>query len=157
FPRILSGDYSYAAEPIPEHLLGARSLAGAMLLSVLPVLGAAAYVLALLDEKRGEIEKACIAVVAAIALVWIPVAYFPHSNIPIVLPTVRAERFWYLSAAGVALLLGPILTALVRRPMILGVKNLGAVLVTVFLVFQGTRARMHALDYADDLVFWRAT
>ena len=38
-------------------------------------------------------------------MVWIIVSYFPVSNIPVVLPTVRAERFWYFPALGSSVLL----------------------------------------------------
>src|SRR4029078_3798576 len=41
----------------------------------------------------------------AVALVLIVVSYFPHSNIPVVLPTVRAERFLYFPAIGSSLLI----------------------------------------------------
>jgi hypothetical protein len=36
-------------------------------------------------------------------------------------------------------------------------RRLGTGLVVVFLTFQCVKARLHALDYTDDLVFWRAT
>ena len=39
----------------------------------------------------------------AAGAVWLVVSYFPHSNIPILLPTVRAERFWYFPAIGSSL------------------------------------------------------
>jgi hypothetical protein len=41
----------------------------------------------------------------AAGAVWLVVSYFPHSNIPILLPTVRAERFWYFPVIGTSLLL----------------------------------------------------
>jgi hypothetical protein len=156
-PTILSGDYSFAAEPIPARLVSFRSVVGAVLLVAPPLGGVAAYVAALVAEERDRIDRMRLYALLAIALVWVPVAYFPHSNIPIVLPTVRAERFWYLPVAGLALLVGPALAWLSRRPRILGLSHAGPALVAVFLLFQATRARMHALDYADDLVFWRAT
>ncbi|HEY3594084.1 MAG TPA: tetratricopeptide repeat protein, partial [Polyangiaceae bacterium] len=36
----------------------------------------------------------------ALSLIWAVISYFPHSNIPVLLPTVRAERFWYFPAMG---------------------------------------------------------
>ena len=40
------------------------------------------------------------AILVAIGLAWVVVSYLPHSNIPVLLPTVRAERFWYFPAIG---------------------------------------------------------
>jgi tetratricopeptide (TPR) repeat protein len=91
-----------------------------------------------------------------LGLLWVPVAYFPHSNIPTLLPTVRAERFWVIPAMGAAFVLGALLYRIVRmqpgrwRSMLLSVAGLG-------LAFQAVQARRHAIDYTDDLSFWRAT
>ncbi|HEX4340407.1 MAG TPA: tetratricopeptide repeat protein [Polyangiaceae bacterium] len=155
-PTVLSGDYSFAAEPIPARLVSLRSVLGGAFLLVPPLIALVLF-FRVLVSKEPESARTRIETLVAIGLLWMPVAYFPHSNIPIVLPTVRAERFWYLPAAGLAMLLGPVLARLVRRPQLFGVRNLGLAVVTLFLVFQAVRARMHALDYADDLVFWRAT
>jgi len=82
------------------------------------------------------------------------VAYFPHSNIPVLLPTVRAERFWYLPAVGSAFVFAvtfaKLLTVASRRRAVI-------LVVVAFFGFQAVRARMHALDYTDDYSFWRAT
>lgn len=51
---------------------------------------------------------------AAVGLTWIVVSFFPHSNIPVVLPTVRAERFWYFPALGSSLVLAVLFTWLHR-------------------------------------------
>jgi hypothetical protein len=155
FPWTLSGDYSFAAEPIPVRLFSPEAVAGAILLVVPPMAGVAVWISALVQEGRGKLTRGRI--VAAIALVWVPVAYFPHSNIPVTLPTVRAERFWYLPAVGMALALGLVLAALVRKRRLFGIAQMGPALVALFLGFQGARARFHALDYTDDLVFWRST
>jgi protein O-mannosyl-transferase len=88
----------------------------------------------------------------AIGLVWLPVAYFPHSNIPVLLPTIRAERFWYLPAFGSACMLAVLFTRLIRRRY-----KWGPLAIGVFLGFQALAARWHAFDYTDDLIFWRAT
>jgi hypothetical protein len=155
-PVVLSGDYSFAAEPIPAHLVSVRSVLGASLLFVPPL---AALVLAgkAVVSREPQSARTRMWTLLAIGLLWVPVAYFPHSNIPIILPTVRAERFWYLPAAGLSMLVGPALARLARTPRIFGVRHLGVGITALFLVFQAVRARMHALDYADDLVFWRAT
>ncbi|MBM4363967.1 MAG: tetratricopeptide repeat protein, partial [Deltaproteobacteria bacterium] len=146
-PVTLSGDYSFAAEPIPAHALSPRSVAGGLSMVGLPLLGMGA---ALAARRAGPAVT-----LLSIGLVWVPVAYFPHSNLPALLPTVRADRFWYLPAVGAALALGPLLAAglgvagRARRP--------ACVLVATFLLFQAGSARWHALDYRDDLSFWRAT
>jgi hypothetical protein len=44
-------------------------------------------------------------ILLGVGMTWVVVSYFPHSNIPIVLPTVRAERFWYFPAIGSTLVL----------------------------------------------------
>ena len=155
-PTVLSGDYSFAAEPIPPRLVSLRSVLGGIFLFA-PPLAAVALFVKTLTAREADSARARTCTLLAIGLLWVPVAYFPHSNIPIVLPTVRAERFWYLPAAGLSLLLGPVLARLSRAPRLLGVRHLGPALAALFLVFQATRARVHALDYADDLVFWRAT
>lgn len=94
--------------------------------------------------------------ILALAATWVVVSYFPHSNIPVVLPTVRAERFWYFPAIGTSLVVGLALARIVRfRPPsapLAGVAVAGA-----FLAFQAGRAYAHSMDYRDDLVFWRAT
>ena len=95
----------------------------------------------------------------ALGLVWMVVSYFPHSNIPVVLPTVRAERFWYFPAFGSSLVLAVVLAYLAERlrdRVVLGVPIAGFV-VAVFLCFQSMQAYRHAMDYRDDLTFWRAT
>jgi hypothetical protein len=157
FPTVLSGDYSFSAEPIPDRLVSVRSVLGAVLLLLPPVAGVVLFVAAAMPGRHPSTSRTRLLALLAIALVWVPVAYFPHSNIPIVLPTVRAERFWYLPAAGLALLVGAALSALSRMPRLLGSPYGGTAVVALFMLFQAGRARMHALDYADDLVFWRAT
>lgn len=101
----------------------------------------------------------------AFTLVWVPVAYFPHSNIPVLLPTVRAERFWYLPVIGLAPLYAWALLHISRWKVFQGASDrkqqlgrwAGVSLVAAFFIFQLQSARMHALDYTNDLVFWRAT
>lgn len=162
FPWQLSGDYSFPQEPIPERLLSFESVAGGLLMVLPPVLALLAWGRSLLVERgtsqrlgTGGSRQALLAV-AALALLWVPVTYFPHSNIPIVLPTVRAERFWYLPVIATSMVLGIALAAAgvaTRRWS----RRIGAALLCCFLGFQGLRARMHALDYRNDLAFWQAT
>jgi hypothetical protein len=90
----------------------------------------------------------------AVGLLWVPIAYFPHSNIPVLLPTVRAERFWYLPVVGTSLVIGTAFAlARVREEW----RRAVVVLAVCFFGFQAVKARWHALDYTSDLTFWRAT
>jgi hypothetical protein len=173
FPLPLSGDYSAPQEPIPERLVFPESVVGAAAL-VLPLL--AAPIVAIVSwwragrpldpdpasPYRGALSNTPyrpidLAPVAALALVWVVVSYFPVSNIPVVLPTVRAERFWYFPAIGTATALAIGFTklfALARRVRALPV---AVTLCAAFLALQSFAARWHAMDYTNDLVFWDAT
>jgi hypothetical protein len=151
-PWRLSGDYSFAAEPVPSRLVFFESVAGAVALVLLPCVGAGLWLRAeLLRRRRGIVFGAV--TLLAVGLVWFPVAYFPHSNIVVVLPTVRAERFWYVPAFGTALCLAVVFDALLASRM----RTAAIGVVTAFFGFQSVQARLHALDYTDDLRFWRAT
>jgi tetratricopeptide (TPR) repeat protein len=162
FPLRLSGDYSFAAEPVPKRLIFPESVIGGVWLVVAPLVGIALFVGSLVREawerKRGTFADApslrfvtqCL---LAVALLWIPVAYFPHSNIPVLLPTVRAERFWYLPAVGASFVLAPAISWLLGRFR----SRYVLYAVVAWFSFQAVRARLHALDYTDDLAFWRAT
>jgi hypothetical protein len=161
-PWRLSGDYSFPSEPAPTRAVTPASVIGGLLL-VLPVLLAVPIWLKALWRERNErlrgtfatAPSVCFAHTAlvAVGLLWVPLAYFPHSNIPILLPTVRAERFWYLPAVGFAIMLGPACVWLLRRfPY-----RATAIALACWLGFQAMQARLHAFDYTDDLVFWRAT
>ena len=95
-------------------------------------------------------------IVAAVGFVWVVVSYFPHSNIPAVLPTVRAERFWYFPAIGSSLVLAVFLSGLDasmkrRDPRVV------PFLIAVFFLFQGVMAYRHATNYRSDVDFWEAT
>src|SRR4029077_11139928 len=93
----------------------------------------------------------------AFALVWIVVSYVPVSNIPVVLPTVRAERFWYFPAIASAMLLGIAFAKLIRTSRRRGWLPAGVAALAVFAGFQCFAARRHAFDYTNDLTFWDAT
>ncbi len=157
FPWDLSGDYSYRQEPIPPRLLFPGSVLGGLAFVVLPLLGLGAWVTALLRERAARREPLRAppraALLLALGALWLPVAYFPHSNLAVLLPTVRAERFWYLPAVGAALLLAVLFDRVLRVRR----RSLALRLVLAFFAVQALRARAHAFDYTDDLTFWDST
>jgi hypothetical protein len=153
FPRVLSGDYSAPQEPIPDHLVFPESVIGGLAM-VLPLLAAPVLAVRSTMRARKGFPRSVAMPIVAFALVWIVVSYFPVSNIPVVLPTVRAERFWYFPAIGTSMLIA----LAVRRA--LAVRPLLPLTVAVFLLFFGFQcfaARRHAFDYTNDLAFWDAT
>jgi hypothetical protein len=161
FPWRLSGDYSFPQEPAPARLVFPESVLGALGLVVMPLVGVGSWVAGMVKERRarraGRERPAADAwpwLLVAVGLVWIPVSYFPHSNIPVLLPTVRAERFWYLPVIGTALVLG---TLFARALAAKRFRSAAVLAITVFFGFQAAKARLHALDYSNDLLFWRAT
>jgi hypothetical protein len=174
-PRRLSGDYSAPQEPIPSHLVFPESVLGALCVVVPVVLGLVLAVLAARAWRRGhpvdvasvmaapwmEDEPVDLRPVIAICLLWIVVSYFPVSNVPVLLPTVRAERFWYFPAIATSLGLAMAFMALFARTKRAGMPDYAyRSAVGLFLVFIGVQAfaaRRHANDYHDDLAFWDAT
>lgn len=102
-------------------------------------------------------------VLVAIGLVWMVVSYFPHSNIPVILPTVRAERFWYFPAIGTSMVIAAAFAWAHERVKALTEPSRGDLLYAVpavFILFFGVQcvqAYRHAADYRNDLVFWEAT
>ena len=171
FPWTLSGDYSAPQEPIPDRLVFPESVIGGLAATV-PVLACAIlWIVSRVRARRRERDplydplQALLSRVAgwdlvpfaAFATLWIIVSYFPVSNIPVVLPTVRAERFWYFPAIGSAILLGMGSAALLRSTR--GTRMFAVVAGALLLLvgFQCFAARRHALDYTNDLVFWNAT
>ena len=97
---------------------------------------------------------------AAVGLTWMVVSYFPHSNIPVLLPTVRAERFWYFPVIGTSMMLAVFMIGVHRFALRRWADRGGlwaSVFIVAFMMFQATQARIHALDYRDDLTFWEAT
>lgn len=163
-PYTLSGDYSAPQEPVPARPIFVQSVLGALALVGPPFAALVLWVHSMLREKR--LREAAfagaarpLAPVVAVALMWIVVSYFPVSNIPIVLPTVRAERFWYFPAIGTSLLFAMVVARLFDRARRRGTKALWSAygVVAAFFLFQGVAARRHANDYTNDLVFWDAT
>jgi hypothetical protein len=94
--------------------------------------------------------------VVAVGLMWLTISYFPHSNIPALLPTVRAERFWYFPAIGSSMVLAAFFAWLYRRTrsVLDGAPAVG--LAALFFTFQGGKAYEHSTHYRDDLTFWTA-
>ncbi|HEY5959223.1 MAG TPA: tetratricopeptide repeat protein [Polyangiaceae bacterium] len=105
---------------------------------------------------RSEARVLVVPRLVLLGLLWVPVAYFPHSNIPTLLPTVRAERFWVIPAIGATLVLGALVNRWTTFQSGLSRKfTIG--IVAVWFGIQMAQARLHAFDYTDDLSFWRAT
>lgn len=109
-------------------------------------------------KRRATASTAWQLPLAAAATVWVVVSYFPHSNMMVLLPTVRAERLWYFPVLGTTMLvtLGLVASydALKRRPR----WTRWAFLVPLlFLGFQGGRAYYQSTAYRDDLEFWYRT
>jgi protein O-mannosyl-transferase len=160
FPWTLSGDYSYRAEPVPERRVFFGSVMGALLAAGPLLAGSATLLVSVLGGIRARAaslmeRRVLLAPLALLAtgLLWFPVAYFPHSNIAVLLPTVRAERFWYLPVVGTSLVLSLVAARLLRGRR----RQVGALVIGAFFGVQAFQARSHALDYMDDLSFWDAT
>ncbi|HKQ69886.1 MAG TPA: tetratricopeptide repeat protein [Polyangiaceae bacterium] len=180
FPMRLSGDYSFPQEPVPERVFFFESVLGGLSMALPLVAAVVLWVRSLSlryraapprlvvdrpvsqrppgddDETTSNLAGARHALMA-LALVWIVVSYFPHSNIPVLLPTVRAERFLYFPALGSSVLLACYFAAFHRNSAGSATRKIGAVLFAAFFGFQCVKARLHALDYTDDLAFWSAT
>jgi hypothetical protein len=175
FPRTLSGDYSAPQEPIPDRLVFPESVLGAAAM-VLPLV--AAPVIGLVSWLRTRRQRApmpaqgpfrsatesvpavarvMLGPLIAFAMVWIVVSYFPVSNIPVKLPTVRAERFWYFPAIGSSILLALAFRWLFATAARLKAMPGAIALLVLFAGFQCFAARWHAFDYKNDLAFWDAT
>ena len=162
FPYPLSGDYSAPQEPIPDGVFFPESIVGGLLM-VLPFplavwLGVRAYRAWKRAREQGTTGRIDTWPIVGAACLWICVSYFPVSNIPALLPTVRAERFWYFPAIGSSLLLALAFSAVLDRlkPGALA-RTLFVWLILSFFLIQGICARRHANDYTDDLAFWDAT
>jgi hypothetical protein len=149
YPRSLSGDYSSPQEPIPDRIVFPESVVGGLAM-VGPLV--ACPVLAWMAWKRGRPELA----VVGFCLAWIVVSYVPVSNIPVVLPTVRAERFWYFPAIGSAILLALVFAGAIRSA-VGRTREVAVAAVAAFFAVQCAAARVHAFDYKNDLAFWDAT
>jgi tetratricopeptide (TPR) repeat protein len=161
FPVSLSGDYSFPEEPVPDKLVFPESVLGGIALLLSPIAGAILLVVSWVRERRERLSGTFASApssrhtayaLLALGLVWIPIAYFPHSNIPVLLPTVRAERFWYLPCVGAALMFGVVFDRLLASG-----RRFASYAVIGWFAWQAGMARWHAIDYTDDLIFWNAT
>jgi hypothetical protein len=161
FPWTLSGDYSAPQEPAPTRVIFPESVLGGLFMLGPPLGGIGLWLRAWVREHRARkagldrpTEPLSSALLLAVGLVWVPVSYFPHSNIPHLLPTVRAERFWYLPVIGSAMVIGAAMAHALAKP---AWRKRAIIVIAAFLGFQALRVRIHALDYTDDYTFWRAT
>ncbi|HEX2878166.1 MAG TPA: tetratricopeptide repeat protein [Polyangiaceae bacterium] len=154
WPMVLSGDYSYAAELPEKEPFSVRAVVGAFLLG-LPLL--AAPILATIAQVRSMLAQRRVLLLIALALLIVPVSYVPQSNILVLLPTIRAERFWYLPVVGATWLLGCLWAAILSRPVLRQRRSWLFAALALFLGFQAVQARRHAFDYSSDLHFWRGT
>ena len=116
---------------------------------VVPRLEARASALAQLGDgrtcaaQRAERARSTRGPSSRAACLWICVSYFPVSNIPVLLPTVRAERFWYFPAIGSSLLLALAFAAVARAAQAPGRSRVTAV-VGVILLFFGVQGGLRA-------------
>jgi hypothetical protein len=149
FPWKLSADYSFAQETVPARLVSFDSVLGGLAL-VLPPLGGL-FVAAVARSRR---TAQGVSALLALGLMWVPIAFFPCSNLLVLLPTVRAERFWYIPAIGAAWLVAVGLDRWLGNANVTRSRRL---VVIGFFAVQGLAARVHALAYTNDLVFWRMT
>ena len=135
-PLRLSGDYSAPQEPVPASIIFPESVIGALCVrraarrrGVVSSSLRAAAIRRSTPQRAAEIgcpPAADPRPIIAVALVWIVVSYFPVSNIPITLPTVRAERFWYFPAIGTSVLLALAFTRAIQWPKAVGRPDLAA-------------------------------
>lgn len=165
-PKTLSGDYSSPQEPVPESLYEPEAVLGGLILVLAPVGGVFMWAYSWIREawlKRETPKNPVFAeqtgpfLLVALGLVWFVVSFFPHSNIPVLLPTVRAERFWYFPAIGTSLVLAVFFTWLFEATKKLWDGSLAIGLFSLFIFFQCGMAFRHSRDYRDDLTFWAAT
>jgi hypothetical protein len=159
FPWKLSGDYSSPQEAIPPKLVFTSSVTGALAIVVPVLMLPIGFIASVQAYRRRDVTRSGAWALAALAGIWIVLSYFPVSNIPILLPTVRAERFWYFPAVGTSLLIAIVFGALLKRAGEWGKYTAIAALVVmqIFAGMQFFAARRHANEYRDDLTFWEAT
>lgn len=165
FPLTLSGDYSAPQEPVPASPWFFESIVGLLAMTVpwllAPILGLRSWWR--LKKARAANPEYDAASdpwpLMVVSMIWVIVSYFPVSNIPILLPTVRAERFWYFPVIGASMILAVAFSRLLRWAKTFPGhwRWAGVAFVTAFFLFQSFSARRHANDYTDDLTFWDAT
>jgi tetratricopeptide (TPR) repeat protein len=169
FPHTLSGDYSSPQEPIPPKLVTPEIVLGALCMVGPPIATVVLWVRSMVRERRARREQAAegvpfalppgetLALLVALGITWVVVSYFPHSNIPVLLPTVRAERFWYFPAIGSTLVITVFFSWLFRKTQAYQEGAIAVGLFALFFTFQCGKAYQHSTHYRDDLKFWTAT
>ena len=167
FPAALSGDYSASQEPIPDRIVFPESVVGAVAMGLLllgaPLAGLLGWLRsrrqppASVDPSPTSGRASDLLPIAGFAAAWCFGAYFPVSNIAVVLPTVRAERFWYLPAIGSAVLLAVGFVRVFETARSDAERVGLRALLAAFVAIQCIAAWRHARDYASDLDFWEAT
>jgi hypothetical protein len=166
FPHTLSGDYSSPQEPVPTSLYFPESILGGLMLIVPPLASVGLWLRAMVREWREKSESQEVVelgdddrlwLLVALGMTWVVVSYFPHSNIPVLLPTVRAERFWYFPVIGSTLVLTAAFSWLASRTRHIQDGAVAVGIFSFFYLFQSAKAYQHSRDYRDDLTFWTAT
>ncbi|CAN5794693.1 hypothetical protein BH09MYX1_BH09MYX1_51470 [soil metagenome] len=175
-PVTLSGDYSAPQEPIPSSRVFPESILGGLLLVGPPIAAIIATVKVLLrDRKRNvRVEREILASddpglavipnrperaldyrapIIALGCLWMIVSYFPVSNIPIVLPTVRAERFWYFPVIGTSMILALAFAALFERFKKARRVPVALIACVLFGGFYAYAWRYHSVGIFDHIVF----
>lgn len=145
WPLWPSGDYSYAETEVHGPSLGA--LVGGTLVAAFLGFGLSGYRAA----RDGDGAR----LLPRLGALWFVLAALPTANLFVLLPTVRADRLWYLPGVGFAWMFSTLVgRGLSSRgfPRFSALAGLGAV-----LTLHASVARVHANDYRDDLAFWRAT
>ncbi len=77
--------------------------------------------------------------------------YLPISNLLILLPTIRGDRLLYTPSLGIALVAAGLIGNLSKA------RRSAFAALLAYLAFHAVLGRLHALDYRDDVSFWRAT
>ena len=174
FPWTLSGDYSFPQEPVPKSIWEIETILGALALVGLTGMSLVFTAIAWIKDRAARLaarakfdlsENHPVALssgtlyltLSAVGLMWVVVSYFPHSNIPVLLPTVRAERFWYFPVLGSSIAIAALFSWLIDRTRTHWNGAIAIAVLSAFFVFQSARSRLHAFDYKDDVVFWDAT
>lgn len=146
-PWHFSGDYSFPRESI-------ALFSGSVVLGALCFAGLSASVLVYVSSRRAFSRRVFSreARLWAVGAAWVLVTFLPVSGALVLLPTIRADRLFYVPLMGVCLLLGSAVASdqVWLRPRL-------RMLVIFALLFQAHAARSHALVYSDDLTFWQAT
>jgi hypothetical protein len=148
-PWTLSGDYSANAEPVPQSWREPGVAFGGIAFVVAAAASLAGLVVSAAKPRKGW-------TVVTGFCGWVLICYFPVSNVPVLLPTIRAERFWYLPAIGTSFLFALCIDRAGDMVSRFG-RRLALFVAAFFLGFHAISARLHADDYSDDLTFWERT